>query len=182
MVLAWNMFPYSVAMILSGLLMIWRVLQRDEETQEFFKNAGVVLGVIDLVAAGFLWATTEPTPLVQFILLIIIGVSLTLKPMEEVSLASLAAVVIGFIAGGLAATYLPQNIFGYTVDYKWYVGIGLIAMGIAFLILRVIEKAILTIVKVVNFPLFSVIVGGLAIVEGGALIFNTSIIGMLLGL
>ncbi|MEM2637142.1 MAG: hypothetical protein QXL15_02200 [Candidatus Korarchaeota archaeon] len=181
MVLAWQFFPYTSVMIVTGLMMIWRVFQRNEEYKEFFNKIGVILGIVNLIAAGILWATTEPTPLVQFILLIIIGIAMALKPVEEVSLASLAAVAAGFGVGGLASMYLPQSIFGYTIDYKWYVGIGLFSMGIVFLILRVIENAVKTIIKIVNFPVFSIIFGGLAILEGGALLFNTSVIGSLIG-
>jgi len=170
--------PYpALALIVGGILSILVALygrRDDSRLDELGTFIAFILGIVMGVMAFFV-ATEETVTWFTLVVMIVVAVTLFLKPMKQLPWAGVA----GMIAGG-AATYgaylfLPAEVFGVE---RWIVlvVIFLIVGTIVHVLFHFVEDVLTIARMVLDWKPVMVLVGLVSIAEGVMLYLDKSLI------
>lgn len=150
--------------------------REDSHIDELATYAGFVLGIV-MCAMAFFVALDKTVNWFTLVLLILVAVTLFLKPMKDIPWAGL----VGFIAGALViyglSFIMPDKILG--VD-RWIpmVIIFLFVGAIVHFLFHFLEDTLEITRRILNWRPVMLIIGGVAIVEGVALALNSSLLSL----
>ena len=173
--------PYpSVALVVGGILAIFVAAygkRDDSHLDELGTFLAFIVGAFMLVMAVFV-ALDESLGWFSLVVIIVLAVTLFLRPMKEVPWAGLVGMAAGAVAVVLVNTFISDYVSG---ENKW------IALVVVFLIVRAIVHVIFKFIEdmlkiarmVLDWAPISIIVGLLAIVEGVLVLMDRSIITLL---
>lgn len=170
-ILAEDPYP-AVALLVGGLLSMFIAFygRRDDshldEVGTFFAFIlGIVMGVM-----AFFVATEETVNWFTLAVIVVLAVTLFLKPMKEIPWAGVMGMIAGAAVAYLASLYLPDTVFG--IDEWIVLAVIFIVVGaIVHMIFHFIEDVLTIARMVLDWRPAMVIVGAVAIVEGGLLLF-----------
>jgi hypothetical protein len=175
-VLGSDPFP-SVALIVGGLLAIFVAAyghRDDSHIDELGTFLAFILGAIMLLMAVFV-AMEESLGWFSLAVIIVLAVTLFLKPMKEIPWAALVGMAAGGAAAFFANSFLSDMNLG--VD-TWIVlvVIFLVVGAIVHMFFHFIEDMLTIARKVLDWGPVMIIVGLIAIVEGVLVLMDRSII------
>jgi len=169
--------PYpSIALIVGGLLAIAVAIygRRDDshldEVGTFFAFIiGIGMGVV-----AFFVAMEGTLHWSSLVIIIVLAVTLFLKPLKELPWAGLVGLVAGAAVVYFANPFVPDTVFG--VD-RWIilVVIFVVVGAIVHMLFHFIEDVLTIARKVLDWKPIMVIVGLVAVVEGVLLLMDKSI-------
>lgn len=170
--------PYpAIALIIGGLMAIAVAVygRRDDshldEIGTFFAFViGIVMGII-----AFFVAFNGTLQWFSLVVIIVLAVTLFLKPLKELPWAGLVGLAAGSLAVLFTYTYIPDKLYG--ID-RWIVlvAIFLIVGAIVHMLFHFIEDALTIARMVLDWRPITVIVGLVAVVEGALILMDSSII------
>jgi hypothetical protein len=156
---------------------------------KIFAALGFFIGILCIATGVVVWITPPdafppgeaPSWLgdtLTIILLIVIGIAQVLKPMKDVPWAALLGLVGGLAAAGIVIFLVSAT--GVTLPNFWLiVGIVFIIIGgIIFFIFKWIEDLLRFIGMVITFPLISIPLGIVAIIQGILIIFGGTLLAI----
>jgi hypothetical protein len=173
--------PYpAIALILGGLLAIFVAAygrRDDSHIDELGTFLAFILGAIMMVMAVFV-ALEESLGWFSLVIIIVLAVTLFLKPMKEIPWAGLVGMAAGGIAVFFANSFLSDPLFG--ID-KWIilVVIFIVVGAIVHMLFHFIEDALTIARMVLDWGPVMILVGLVAIVEGVLILMDRSIISLL---
>jgi uncharacterized membrane protein YgdD (TMEM256/DUF423 family) len=174
-VLADDPYP-AIALVVGGILSVFIAAygKRDNShLDELATYSGFILGKVVLVMA-VLVAIEETVNVFTLVIMIVLAVTLFLRPMKEFPLAGLA----GLIAGALAAfgVYLLLRDMNLG-EYEWviYVVVFLIVGAIVHVLFSFIEDLMKIARTILDWKPVTLVVGAVATVEGVLLLVDSSL-------
>lgn len=173
--------PYpAIALVVGGLLSIFVAAygrRDDSHIDELGTLLAFILGAV-MMAMAVIVAMEESLGWFSLVVIIVLAVTLFLKPMKEIPWAGLVGMVAGGIAVFFANSFLSDPVFG--ID-KWIilVAIFLIVGAIVHMLFHFIEDALTIARMVLSWAPIMVVVGLLAIAEGVLILMDRSIISFL---
>ncbi|MHA1755007.1 MAG: hypothetical protein ACTSYR_05780 [Candidatus Odinarchaeia archaeon] len=172
------LLSYSeVVLIISGVILFLDIFEwkagKDEDwrwTLKLLAAIGFFFGILDFVIVSSGWSTgTLDTA--SIVIYILAGLALTLAPTVKLPLAGLLALLIG----GVAAFYVSGFIHN-----TWIIAaVFIIIVAVIFLFAKAVENVLDFLGGVLGYPLVSVILGSLCIVQGVLLLLGMSIIAFI---
>jgi len=173
--------PYpALALIIGGLLSIFVAVygRRDDsyldELGTFFAFAlGIAMGVM-----AYFIATEETADWFTLAIIIVLAVTLFLKPMKQLPWAGVAGLAAGAIAVYFANVYLPSTVLGVE---KWIVLVVIffIVGAIVHVLFHFLEDVLTIARMVLDWKPVMVVVGLVAIAEGVMLYLDSSLASFL---
>jgi hypothetical protein len=177
-VLADDPFP-ALALVLGGLLSMFVAAygkRDDSHLDELGTYFGFILGAVMLVMAFFV-AIEKTVNWFTLTVMIILAVTLFLKPLKEIPWTGVAGLVAGAAAAYGASLYLHSPVFGIKV-WIILVVIFFIVGGIVHFLFRFIGDLLKVANMVLDWRPVMVLVGLVAVVEGVLLFLNSSLISL----
>lgn len=172
--------PYpALALIVGGLLSVFVAVygkRDDSHLDELGTYSGFILGAVMGVMALFV-AIEKTVNWFTLTVLILLAVTLFLKPMKDIPWAGIAGLITGAAAVYGASLFLPATVFG--VD-RWIilVVIFLIVGTIVHVLFRFIEDVLKITRMILDWKPVMVLVGLVAMAEGVLLFFDSSLISL----
>ena len=169
--------PYpAAALMVGGLLSIFIALygHRDDS---YLDEVGTIFAFI-LGAAMFVMiyvvATEEVVRTFTLIVMVILALTLFLKPLKEIPWAGIVGAIAGGAAAFAASLVLPSTLFG--ID-EWIVllVIFFVVGGIVDMLLHFMEDMLTIATMVVSWKPVMVLVGLVSIAEGAMLLMDSSL-------
>ena len=164
----------EVTLIISGVILFLDILhwkaREDEDlkwTLKLLAAIGFLFGIIDfiIVASGWSTGTMDNATIAIYI---IAALALTLAPTVKLPLSGLLSMLIG----GIAAFYVSGFIHS-----TWIIAtVFIIIVAVIFAFAKGIETILDLIGKILGYPLISVIIGLVCILQGVLLLTGSSII------
>jgi hypothetical protein len=173
--------PYpAIALIVGGLLSIFVAFygrRDDSHLDELGTFFAFILGIVMGIMAFFV-ATEETVNWFTLAVIVILAVTLFLKPMKELPWAGVAGLIGGAAAAYGASLVLPSTVFG--VDEWIILVVVFFIVGTIIHVLFHFMEDVLTIARMVlDWKPAMVLVGLVAIVEGVMLYLDSSLISFL---
>lgn len=173
--------PYpAIALIIGGLLSIFVAIygrRDDSHLDELGTFFAFILGIVMGIMAFFV-ATEETVNWFTLAVIIILAVTLFLKPMKELPWAGVAGLIGGAAAAYGASLVLPSTVFGVE-EWIILVVVFFIVGTIVHVLFHFVEDMLTIARMVLDWKPAMVIVGLLAIVEGVMLYLDSSLISFL---
>ncbi len=170
-ILAEDPYP-AIALLVGGLLSMFIAFygrRDDSHLDELGTFFAFILGIVMGVMAFFV-ATEETVNWFTLAVIVVLAVTLFLKPMKEIPWAGVMGMIAGAAVAYLASLYLPDTVFG--IDEWIVLAVIFIVVGaIVHMIFHFIEDVLTIARMVLDWRPAMVIVGAIAIVEGGLLLF-----------
>ena len=139
---------------------------------------GIFVGVL-LLVTGVVVLLDQAWSIDVWVLLVVTGLGLVLKPLSRVPFSALLGLVVGLVCAGLLYLYfpLPATVFG--VSSLWiYLAVFLVPALIVFLIFKFVEDLTKLFGMVLgSWPVLTVL-GFLCIAQGILLLFNMSLLSL----
>ncbi|WEU40064.1 MAG: hypothetical protein OdinLCB4_006225 [Candidatus Odinarchaeum yellowstonii] len=163
----------NIILIISGVILFLDILEWKKSKEEWkwklklLAVVGFILGIIDLivVASGWSRGVMDTATIILFILA---GLALTLAPTVQLPLAGLLALGVG----GVAAFYISGFIHN-----TWIIAaVFIIIVAVIFLFAKAVEEVLDLLGKILGFPLISMILGSLCVLQGVLLLLGSSLI------
>lgn len=160
-------------LIVSGIVLFLDIFEWKAGKEEDWKwklkliaAAGFIFGILDLiiVASGWSTGTMDTATIVIFI---VAGLALTLAPTVKLPMAGLIALGIG----GVSAFFIS----GFIHNMWVIAAVFIVIVAIIFAFAKAVEEVLDFIGKILGFPLVSIILGILCVIQGILLIFGSSI-------
>ncbi len=181
-VLAEDPFP-AIALVGGGLLSCFIAFygkRDDSHLDELATYAGFIIGVVMAVMAVFV-AIRETVGWFSLVMLILLAVTLFLKPMKEIPWAGIAGLIAGSFAAYGASIILPASLV--TGENRW------IALAVVFFVVGLIVHLFFHFVEdllkitrmILDWRPIMVIVGIVALIEGVLLFSGSSLASFFLG-
>ncbi len=175
-VLASEPYP-SAALIVGGLLAIFVAAygrRDDSHIDELGTFFAFILGA-GMLAMAAIVAIEESMGWFSLLVIVVLAVTLFLKPMKEIPWAGVVGMIAGAVAVFFANSFLSETVFG--VD-KWIVlvVIFLIVGAIVHMLFHFIEDALTIARMVLSWGPVMILVGLVAIAEGVLVLMDRSII------
>ena len=173
--------PYpAIILIIGGLLSIFVALygrRDDSHLDELGTFVAFVLGILMGIIA-FFFGTQEEVNWFTLVVLIVVAVTLFLKPMKEIPWAGVVGMAAGAVAVYVGNLYLPEDVFGVE---KWIVLVVVffIVGAIVHMLFHFVEDVLTITQKVLDWKPVMVIVGLVAIVEGVLVLMGSSLMSFL---
>jgi len=169
--------PYpALALVLGGQLSLFVAVygrRDDSHLDELATYSGFILGAVMGVMAFFV-ATEKTVNWFTLTVMIILAVTLFLKPMKDIPWAGIAGLVAGSAAVYGASLFMPAKVFGVQ-GWIILVVIFLIVGGIVHFLVRFIEDLLKITRMVLDWRPVMVLVGFVAMAEGVLLFLNSSL-------
>ncbi|MFX1486018.1 MAG: hypothetical protein ACFFBS_02745 [Promethearchaeota archaeon] len=162
-------------LIIAGLISAISIFQwlagrdKEEEWKTTIKLAafiGFFVGIISLIVGGTVWSMGV-ADWITIALFIIVGLALCLGPIKKLPLAGIAALAIG----SLVAAFVS----GFFGSIKIVAAVFVIIFILVFVFAKAIETILDGIGTVLSFPLVSIPLGLICIVQGVLLLLGTSL-------
>lgn len=170
--------PYpELALVVGGLLSVFVAIygrRDDSHLDELGTFFAFILGIVMGVMAFFV-AMEETVNWFTLAVIIILAVTLFLKPMKELPWAGVVGLIAGAAAAYGASLFLPSTVFG--VD-RWIVLVVIffIVGAIVHVLVHFIEDVLTIARMVLDWRPVMVLVGLLAIAEGVMLFLDSSLL------
>jgi hypothetical protein len=170
----------AAALIIGGLLSISVALygHRDDshwdEVGTFF---AFILGAAMFVMA-FIVGTEKTVKWFTLVVMVVLALTLFLKPMRELPWAGVLGAVIGAAAALVASLFLPSKVFGideWIILVVIFFVVGVIVRGL----LHFLEDVLTIATMVLDWKPTMIIVGVVAITEGALVLMDKSIISFI---
>lgn len=167
----------ALALLVGGLLSIAIALyghRDDSYWDEVGTIFAFVLGIGILVMA-FVVGTEHVVNWLTLVIIVVLAVTLFLKPLREIPWAAVIGMIVGAFAAYLASQFLPATVFG--ID-QWIVlvVIFLIVGAIVHGIFHFLEDVLTIAGKVLDWKPVMVLIGLVSIAEGILLLLDRSIL------
>lgn len=179
-VLADDPFP-ALALVGGGLLSSFIALygnREDSHLDELATYSGFLIGIVILVMAVSV-ALAETVTWFSLAMMILLAMTLFLKPMKDIPWAGVVGLIAGALAAYGASVFLPASLV--SGENRW------IALAVVFLIVGAIVHMIFHFVEdvlkitrmILDWRPIMVLVGLVAVVEGVALLAGSSLVSLL---
>jgi hypothetical protein len=163
----------EIFLIISGLILVLDFIEWKAKKEENWKPyvtllvvIGFFFGILDFVIVASGWSTGA-FDTATIILFILAGLTLTLAPTVKLPLAGLVSLLIG----GIAAFFISGFIHN-----TWIIAIAFIVIvAIIFLFAKAVESVLDIIGKVLGFPLISIPLGLVCMLQGALLLFGLTL-------
>lgn len=170
--------PYpALALVVGGILSLFIAIygrREDSYLDEIGTFFAFILGIVMMVMAFFV-GTEGSENWFTLVMIIVLAVTLFLKPLKELPWAGLLGVIVGAVAAFVASVFLPSMVFG--VD-EWIVLIiiFLVVGAIVHGIFHFLEDALTIATMVVGWKPVMILVGLVAIAEGALVLTDSSML------
>jgi len=166
----------EIVLIVGGLLSVFVALygkRDDSHLDELGTLFAFILGIVMAVMAVII-AIEETVGWFSLVVIIVLALTLFLKPMKELPWAGLFGLIAGSVAVYAAYVFLPELVFGVE---RWIilVVIFFIVGTIVYAMFRFVQDVLTITSMVLNWKPVMMIVGVIAIVEGVLLLLNSSL-------
>ena len=164
-------------LIIAGLISAISIFQwlagrdKEEEWKTTIKLAafiGFFVGIICLIVGGTIWSMEGAADWITIALFIIVGLALCLGPIKKLPLAGIAALAIG----SLVAAFVS----GFFGSIKIVAAVFIVIVILVFVFAKTIETILDGVGTVLSFPLVSIPLGLICIVQGVLLLLGTSLV------
>jgi hypothetical protein len=165
--------PYpAVALVIGGLLSLFIAVygkRDDSHLDELGTFFAFVLGIVMGTMAFFIAMEESVEDWFTLAVVIVLAVTLFLRPMKELPWAGLAGLIAGIVAVYFASMFLPDKVFGVE---EWIIllVIFFIVGAIVHVLFHFMEDVLTIARMVLDWGPVMVIVGIIAIVEGAMLL------------
>ena len=170
--LADDPFP-AIALVVGGILAAFVAVygkQDDSYLDEIATYVGFVLGVVMIIMAVFV-AIEETISWVALAIMLLLAVTLFLKPLKDIPWAGIAGIIAGAAAAFGASVLLPASLV--TGENRWIV-LGVIFLVVGFIV-HLLFHFIEDILKIARMVLawrpVTLVVGVVALIQGVLLFF-----------
>ncbi len=168
----------AVTLVVGGILAAFAAVygkHDDSYLDELATYVGFVLGIVMMVMA-VLVAIAETVTWFSLVVMLLLAVTLFLKPLKDIPWAGIAGIIAGSLAAYGASVFLPLSIV--SGENRW------IALAVVFLIVGVIVHVIFgfleDILKIARMILawrpITLIVGVLALIQGVLMLLGSSLL------
>ena len=177
-ILAEDPYP-AIALIVGGIISLFIAVygkRDDSHLDELATYSGFILGAIMVVMAALV-AIEATVNWFTLIVLILLAVTLFLKPLKDIPFAGIAGMIVGAaVALGLSLV-LPESMFG---AYRWvaFVVVFLVVGTIVHVLFHFIEDLMKIARMILDWRPVMALVGLLALVEGILVLLNSSLISL----
>jgi hypothetical protein len=166
----------ALALVVGGILSIAIAVYGQRE-DSYWDEVGTVfafiLGFAMLVMAFALWSEDVVSNFTLGVV-IVLALTLFLKPMREIPWAGVVGAVIGGVAAFAASLFLPSKVFGID-EWIILVVIFLVVGAIVHTLFHFIEDVLAVASMVLQWKPVMVLIGLVSLVEGGFLLGGSSI-------
>lgn len=166
----------AAALLVGGILSLFIAIygRRDDSyLDEVGTFLAFVLGAVMLVMAYAVWAE-EALGWFSLVLIIVLALTLFLKPLKEIPWSGLLGVVAGALAAYGASLVLPSELFGYD-EWIFLVVIFFIVGAIVHAIFHFMEDMFTIATMVVGWKPTMILVGLVAVAEGVLILMDRSL-------
>jgi len=166
----------AIALVVGGILSIAISLygnREDSHWDEVGTFFAFILGIAMLVMAYALWSEGAVSNFTLGIV-IVLALTLFLKPMREIPWAGVVGAVIGGIAAFAASMFLPSKVFGID-EWIILVVIFLVVGAIVHTLFHFLEDVLAIASMVLEWKPVMILIGLVSLVEGVFLLAGSSI-------
>ncbi len=148
----------------------------DTHIDELATYSGFVLGSVMIVMAIFV-AYYETVNWFSLVMLILVALTLALRPLKDVPLAAIIGLIAGAVATFAASVFLSSPVLGVE-EWKILVIIFAVVSFIVWLVFRFVEDVLKLTRMILNWKPIMVAVGLIATVEGVLVLLDSSLVGL----
>ena len=169
--------PYPAAALLVGGVLSVFVALYGRRDNSYVDEMGTIFAFI-LGAAMFVMiyivATEEVVGTFTLIVMVVLALTLFLKPLKEIPWAGILGALAGGAAAFVASLVLPSTLFGID-EWIFLLVIFFIVGGLVDLLLHFLEDVLTIATMVVSWKPIMVVVGLVAVAEGVMLLLDSSL-------
>lgn len=166
----------AAALVVGGLLSLFIAIygrRDDSHLDELGTFLAFILGGAMLVMAYAVWSE-DALGWFSLALIIVVALTLFLKPLKEIPWSALLGVIAGALAAYGASLLLPSEVFGYD-EWVFLLVIFLVVGAIVHAIFHFLEDMLTIATLVVGWKPTMVVVGIVAVVEGALILMDSSL-------
>jgi hypothetical protein len=177
-VLADDPYP-AIVLVVGGILSLFVAVygkHDDSHLDELATYVGFVLGAVMIVMA-ILVAIEETANWFTLVMMILVALTLFLKPLKDLPLAAIVGVIAGAIAAYVASLFLSSPVLGME-EWKILAVIFFVVTFIVWLVFHFIEDLMKLTRMILAWRPVMAFVGLVATVEGVLLLLDSSLISL----
>jgi uncharacterized protein YacL len=177
-VLADDPYP-AIALVMGGLLSLFVAVygkHDDSHLDELATYVGFILGAVMIVMA-IIVAIEETVNWFTMVMMILLAMTLFLKPLKDFPLAAIVGVIAGAVVTYIISLFLSSPVLGVE-EWKILAVIFFVVTFIVWLVFHFIEDLMKLTRMILDWRPVMVIVGLVAMIEGVLLFLDSSLVSL----